>query len=205
MSSIAISLAFAAKAAMAMVLYPLAKKPLQKVTDKLFKLDHHTSEEQIEEIYKAQRKGRVVSEEQVFAVFVSANPELGNYIKQHFGNGFEELSAADKESLTKVIGEKLDVPKITDDINHNRVKATELAFVVEGKMSGVLPKEGDSPKQSVLMTIKQKLHGTGHREEDHSPVKHGFIERVVRVPREHMSHVQRLEESRAAEQALIQR
>jgi len=201
--------AVAVKAVMAMGTYALVKDPLQKVGDRIFNMHEKTAFERIQEIHKSHKAGKIVTKERVFAVFVHANKDLDHYIENKYGKKFDELNIADRHGLTEVIGEKLGVAQITDDINRGRVKATELAFTVEGKASGVAPTKGEEAKHTVLMTIKERLHNISDAiahpiQQRHESQARKFTERVVRVPREQMGHVQQLEESRAAA-ALAQR
>lgn len=197
------ALSFIANAAIAIATYSLVKRPLDKLGLKLFGADKKTSFERIEDMQKEHEVGKAISRERVFAVFVQSNPELDNFIRARYGKKFDDLAVADKIALTDLIGSKLGVDQMTDDINHGRVKATELVFAVEGKISGVLPKEGESPKHSVLMTIKQKLHDVGDAvthpvEHYHQATEKSFVERLGRSPiRTGMGHVQQIEESRA--------
>ncbi len=187
-----VALEMAVKGAVGLVAYSYARDPIQKVGEKLLGLNKTTGHELIKQIHKDHSKGDAISEERVFEVFVHANPELDKHIKTRYGRKFDELSVGDKEVLTETIGTQLGVKQMTDDINQGRVKAHELAFAVEGKMSGVLPKEGKEDKQPILMTIKERLHNVGEHfhhghPADDAPEK-GFV--------------QRLEESRAAEQTV---
>lgn len=192
--------AFGAKAAAAILAYSFVKEPLQKIGDTLFGMNRKTNHERIAAIHRDHKAGKTITAERVFAVFVHANPEIDAFIETRYGKKFDDLNVADRQSLTEIIGGKLDVPKITDDINHGRVKATELAFTVEGMVSGVLPKPGDSPKHSVLMTIKEKLHDVGERLTGHhetSASTQSFVERVGKTSRGDMGYVTQLEDARA--------
>jgi len=197
-------LSFIASAVVAIGAYSLVKSPLDKLGLKLFNGDKKTSYERIEDIHKDHELGKSITRERVFAVFVQSNPELDNFIRTRYGKKFDDLAVADKLALTDLIGSKLGVAKMTDDINHSRVKATELVFAVQGQISGVLPKEGEAPKHSVLMTIKRKLHDVGEAvahpiEHQHQVAERSFVERLGRAPiATGMGHVQQLEESRAA-------
>lgn len=195
-------LAFAAKGLIAMATYTLVKKPIQELGDRYFDLKRKTTHERIEDIQRDHEAGKAIGKERVFAVFASANPALGEYIQAHYGKHFDALDIADQLALTKVIGSKIGVDVMTNDINHGRVKATELAFTVEGTMSGVLPKPGEEPKQSVLVTIKEKLHGMGeritHHHHEEKPAR-SFVSRLGRDASDvAMSHVQQVEDGRNA-------
>jgi hypothetical protein len=195
----------------ATVAYAAAKKPLDWLADKVFDIDRKTTFDRIEAIHHDHAAGKTVSAERVFDVFVHANPDLGGYIEAQFGKRYEKLSVADKNALAGLIGAKLGVDKLADDINHGRIRATELVFAAEGKASGVLPGQGEQPEKTVLLTIKEKLHRAG----DHlmHPLSHGeqppaktFVERYARVPASQAGYIRQMEEARLNEaQAATQR
>ena len=94
-------------------------------------------------------------------MFVSANEKLGKFIKSAYGVEYDKLHAADKVALATEIGNKLDITKLTDAINQGQIKATELAFTVDGDISGVLPQHAHIQKISLLNSIRQRLHQVG--------------------------------------------
>jgi hypothetical protein len=150
-------LAFLAKATVAMIAYNVVKRPIQKLGNKIFNMDYRTTHERIESMHRDHEAGKSISRERVFGAFVQANPELDQFIEKRYGRKFDDLTVADKLALTDQIGSHLDINRITDDINHGRVNATELAFAVDGHMSGVLHKVGDHPNHNILKTVKHKL------------------------------------------------
>lgn len=158
-----------ATTAIATLAYMAIKDPLKKSVEKIFGIDRKTTHERIEKIGKDHEAGKVISDERVFAVFVHANPQIGEFIKARFGKEFDKLAVADKMAVTGQLGELLKAKQVTEDINQGRIRATELAFSVEGDYSGVLPTLGDVPKHSMMGTIKEKLHHaaetlTGHED-----------------------------------------
>ncbi|MDX2112583.1 MAG: hypothetical protein SFW63_02445 [Alphaproteobacteria bacterium] len=196
---------FAAKVATSLLAFGAIKKPLTMIAEKAFGLDKKTTFERIASIAKDREDDRKITKERVMSVFVSANPEIDDYITATYGNSFDKLKVADKETIIQTLGEKLGITAITDDINAGRIRATELTFKVEGKASGVLPTAGEKPNHTVLMTIKERLHQVaehlpGHHH--HDQPQRSFVERVARVPAEQVGYVQRLNESRAAEAAV---
>jgi hypothetical protein len=194
-------LAFVAKAAIALIAYSVVKKPIQNLGNKMFGMDYKTSHERIESIHRDHEAGKSISRERVFAVFVHANPELDKFIESRYGKKYDALNVADKLAVTEALGGHLDVNRITDDINHGRIKATELAFAVDGRMSGVLRKMGDQPK-TVLQTVKHKLlhtadvMATGELNQDTKQEnEEAKIHEAHKRPR--MTHVERLAQQRA--------
>jgi hypothetical protein len=196
-----------AKILTSVLIFGAIKKPLSMIAEKAFGIEEKTTFERIAAMAADRTDDRKITKERVMSVFVSANPELEQYIVATYGDRFDKLKVADKEVIITTIGEKLGISKITDDINANRIRATELTFKVEGKMSGVLPTAGEKPKQTMLMTIKERLHQVadhvpGHHHEHDQPQR-SFVERVARVPMDQVSHVQRVNDSRAAEAAAV--
>lgn len=194
-----------AKVLTSILIFGALKKPLSMLAEKAFGIEDKTAFERIAAIANDRLDDRKITKERVMSVFVSANPELERYVVTTYGDRFDKLKVADKEMLVATIGEKLGIGKITDDINANRIRATELTFKVEGKASGVLPTAGEKPKHTVLMTIKERLHQVadrmpGHHHEQETSGR-SFVERVARVPVEQVGHVQRLQEVRSAEAA----
>jgi len=192
-----------AKLVASVIAFGIVRKPVTRIAEKIFGLEERTAFERIASIAKDREDDRKITKERVMSVFVSANPLIDQYITATYGDKFDKLKVADKETIIQTIGEKLGVSQITDDINTGRIRATELTFKVEGKASGVLPTAGEKPKHTVLMTIKERLHQVA----EHMPGHHteqpprSFAERVARVPVEQIGHVQRLNDARAAEAA----
>jgi len=147
-----------ATTAVAMMAYGIIKYPVQKIGEKIFGVDKKTTHERIEEIYKDHAAGKVITRERVFDVFVHANPPLDQFIRQQYGKKFDKLKPVDKLELAEALGGQLGVAQLTDSINQGKIKATELAFTVDGKFSGVAPTLGDQPKH----TFKEKMSETVH-------------------------------------------
>lgn len=200
---------FIANAVVAAVAYSVVKIPMEKVAHKFFELDKKTTLEKIVSLQKDHEAGKTISADSVMSVFIDANPELDGYIMSKYGRKFSDMTVADKLAITETIGAKLNVQAITDDINLGRKKATELAFAIEGKMSGVLPDISEESKSTVLMTIKEKLHNAGdmiygNHPANHAPAK-SFVERTVRVPRSQAAgYTKSIEEARAAQESAVQ-
>jgi hypothetical protein len=141
--------------------YMVVKTPLEKLGKALFNIDEKSVSDRIEEISKEHETGKVISRERVFSVFVHANPKLDAFIENRYGKKFEKLTAAEKMAITESIGSQLGVARLADDINQGRIRATELAFAVDGKVSGVAATLGDEQKPGVMGAIKDKIHQAG--------------------------------------------
>jgi hypothetical protein len=163
--------------AIGMLAYMVVKSPIQKVGEKLFGVDKKTTHERIEEISKEHQAGKVVSRERVFAVFVHANPKLDEFIKANYGKEFDKLKVGQKIRIADEIGNQLGIGKITDDINQGQVKATELAFAVQGNFSGVAPTLGDAPKSAVGRFKEKVAEAVGYHPADDKPEGFSFAQR----------------------------
>lgn len=101
-----------------------------------------------------------VSQEQVFKVFLKANPEAADRIRAENGNDFGKLSAEQRILVLQKAGKEVNLEQITADINNGTIRAQELAFIVQGDSSGVPRKE--APRVATLEKehsyIQQKLH-----------------------------------------------
>ncbi len=148
------TVAFAGKVAVSVITYMGIKAPLTRVGAAVFGLNKKTTHEKIQEIAKDREEGKAISREQVVEIFVSANKALEEHVKEHFGRSYDELALADKVRLAAELSNVLPIDKITHNINLGATNAAELAFTVQGDMSGVLPK---APKHSVPSTAFGKF------------------------------------------------
>lgn len=213
---------FVLHAAAGVAAYNVIKTPIHWLGDKLFGLDKKTTHDRIAEIKRDHDDGKVITQEEVLSVFVSANKELADFIQVKYGKPFDKLVYADKHAIAEHVGEMVNLQQITENINHGRLNATELAFTVEGQVSGVGLKEGQNrEKRGVLLAMKEKFHRVIERwNEPHQPapalatVAHSAphsmpevysndpqaVSHVARLgrPRHNaeLGHVQRLEQSR---------
>jgi len=177
-------MAWLATTAVAMMAYGIIKYPVQKLGEKIFGVDKKTTHERIEDIYKDHAAGKVITRERVFDVFVHANPPLDQYIRQQYGRKFDKLKPVDKLELAEAMGSQLGVAQLTDAINQGKIKATELAFTVEGKFSGVAPALGDKPEHTFIGTVKEKIHHaaevvTGHHPAEDKPAGFSWQQREL--------------------------
>lgn len=136
---------FAAKVGVGLISYLAIKSPLVKFGERVFGLDQETTHERIEQLAKDRADGKAVTREQVVEVFISAHKDLASYVEQNFDRRYEQLPLADKVRVAEEIAKLLPIDKIVHSINLGTTNASELAFTVEGQVSGVLPK---SPEQS---------------------------------------------------------
>ena len=144
-TGIAALLPVAVAGAVGVAAYYTAKEPLHWIADKLYGVDKPSVHERIEKIISEHARGKPISEEQVFGVFAEAKPELGNAVKRAYGKSFDDLSADKQRAAVLTFSQGTAISDYTIGINSNRIKATELAFAVEGRASGV--REGTAAKE----------------------------------------------------------
>lgn len=196
--------AMIAQATLGFLAYQAIKTPLCWASNKLFGLDKETAHDHIEAIHRDRHKGRFITREQVFSVFAAANKELGRMIKSQYGKEYDKLPLAAKQVVAISVGRMISLDKITDAINHGRMNPAELAFTVEGQVSGFDPSMAVH-HQGMFSRIKNRLSGRHHAAED--PVHHAVPQPAMPVysnepPK--VSFVDRLNQSRAAEASLLQ-
>ncbi len=210
---------FIAKALTSLAVYNIAKAPMQFAANKIFDLNKETTHDRIAAIAKDRESGRVITQEQVLGVYVSANPDIAAMIATRYGKSYDELEVADKQQITDALGKLLHVDQITNDINKGRVNVGELAFAAEGKSSGVMPRNPELEKRSIVSQVVGKLKDmtsrikktalTGATPSPVPPLDQvavqfnnpapavGFVERLGRAPRrDGLSHVEQLAQAR---------
>jgi len=154
--------AFAVRAFMGFSIHRLLEIPIKNIAKKVFNLNDTTTHDRIAEISKEHRKGKVLGREQVLAVFISANKELGDFVVDHYGKEYDKLSVQEKKVVADAMEQYVPSKHITENLNSGIIKVSELAFMVEGKHSGVAP---SSVKQSLSLVGKARtaLRGVGER------------------------------------------
>ncbi len=136
--------------------------PIKNAAKKIFNLNNETTHERIAGLAKEHRKGRVLGREQVLAVFISADKELGEFVVSHYGKQYDKLSVQEKRVVADAMEQYVPSRHITENLNSGVVKVSELAFMVEGRHSGVAP---NSVKQNLSLIGKARtaLRGVGER------------------------------------------
>ncbi len=154
--------AMAAKAFAGFAIHKVLESPIKWVSKKLFHLNDVTTHERIAEINKEHRNGKVIPRAQVLGVFISANDELGKFVTSQYGKPYDQLSVQEKQAVVEALEQHIPIAKIAENLNSGRVKISELAFAVEGKVSGVAP---DSVKEPLSLVGKARsaLRGVGER------------------------------------------
>ncbi|MDX1975414.1 MAG: hypothetical protein SFT92_07035 [Rickettsiales bacterium] len=171
---------FAANIAIGLGAYHLVKKPMHWVADKIFGHDKVTANDKIMEMEKELEAGKSISREQVFSVFVSANPQLDEYIMAQLGRSYNALNIEDKRRVADSMGTAMNIQQFSDAINNGQVNVTELAFAAEGQRSGVLPREFtvQEEKPGFVRGLVNRVTGLVRRKEAH----HEHVPAVAHAP-----------------------
>jgi len=220
---------FAIHGLVGMMAYKAVEDPVHWIADKVFGLDDRTTNDYIVAIERDHENGKTISREQVLAVFVAANPELDKLIVANFGKHFNDLDASGKQRAAAQINQILPLDRLTMEINSTSPQsnnAAELAFAVEGKVSGA-QHEGDM-LEAHRRGLGALMHNVGEKI-NHSRVGHhlaekaaeklsstqfvtpvaaegeqpsvSFVQRLGLKKRHEMAHVERVDQSR--EQAVL--
>jgi len=154
---LAIDWGTAARITVSVLTYMALKVPVVELAKTMFGLNKETTHDKIIEIAKDRRQGKSVTREQVVEVFVSGNKDLAAYVEDHFGKEYEKLSLADKVNVAEQLSALLPIDTITANINAGTTNASELAFTVDGQVSGVLPKAPEkNESRSMIDAFKHK-------------------------------------------------
>ncbi|MEK6746553.1 MAG: hypothetical protein AABY33_05940 [Pseudomonadota bacterium] len=160
---------FAARMIAGFAIHKLLENPIKKTGKKIFKLDTPTTHDRIADLSKQHRKGKTISREQVMDVFVSANKELSQFVIDNYGMHYDKLSVQDKHVVVEAMEQHMPITSMTKNLNSGTVKISELAFAVEGKISGVEPntvKDNLSlvgKARHALMGVGTRLHNVAQR------------------------------------------
>lgn len=207
------------QAAIGLITYLSIKAPLKWIGEKVLGLDRETTHDRIVSLERDRARGRFITREQVLSVFVSANEELDTMIRKTHGKQFDKLKLAEQQQIAAEFGKLIGLDQLTDAINHRQMKASELAFTVEGQVSGFVRAEDEPQAKGWFGALKEKLFGASPPPREYAapqtpfsmpqyaddPPSRSFVERLARKPAEAgVSHVERLEQSRAGEPSLLQ-
>ena len=153
--------AMAAKGAVGLLAYMSIKRPLVAMAETLFGLNNATTHDLVEGISKDREHGKAITREQIAEVFIAANKQISQYVEQQYGFAYDHLPLADKVAVAADLANILPLDKIAQNINNGISHASELAFTVQGDVSGVLPK---SPSAQEECNTPQSFFGkVGHK------------------------------------------
>ena len=214
--------AVAVKGTVGLATYQAVKTPLHAIADKLFGLEEKTTNDYIVAISRDRAAGKIISREQVLSAFVAANPELDNMIVAKYGKHFDDLDLPLKQRATQEVNQIIPLDRLTLDINAGKINVTELAFSVEGQVSGVYHdgheqhQERQSGLRRFFSAIGARIHHSkvGHAAEhmatvvlappdnditpvikEESPTR-SFVERLGLSKKEEMRYTDRVQQSR---------
>ena len=153
---------FALRAFIGFSIHRVIETPIKNIGKKLFDLNDTTTHERISELAKEHKKGKVLGREQVLAVFISANKDLGQFVISNYGKQYDKLSVQEKCVVADAMEQYVPSKHITENLNSGAVKVSELAFMVEGKHSGVAP-NSVKPHLSLVGKARTALRGVGER------------------------------------------
>ncbi len=98
---------------------------------------------------------QTISQEQVFTLFVKANPDLAAAVESRYGGAFAALADDKRAQAIMEMGPRFDLENITQDLNHRLIRVQELAFISSGRQSGVQKLE--TPHATELERLKSEL------------------------------------------------
>ncbi len=153
---------FAARMIAGFAIHRVLENPIRKAGKKLFNLDTPTTHDRIADISKQHRKGKTISREQVMSVFVSANKDLSQFVIDNYGMHYDKLSVQDKNVVVEAMEQHMPITSMTKNLNSGTVRISELAFAVEGKISGVEPNTVKD-NMSLVGKARHALIGVGTR------------------------------------------
>lgn len=198
-----------AKGVVGLATYFAVKAPLHWVGDKMFGLDKQTTHEKIEEIAKDREAGKTISKEQIFDVYVAANPDLKDVIETKYRKSYANLGLVEKKELAEGIGKLIHVDEVAAAINGGNINVSELAFSAVGQESGVPMKDGTKREKphGFLEAIKEKWHNFAqhftHKPQEATMVggeensaARSFADRVGKRHNPELTHIDRVEQSR---------
>lgn len=160
----------------------IAKRGLEKVSDKVLGIDTPPVHDYIYAMHQEQRRGHNLSQEQVMQVFLEASPMIADRIEAEYGAPFKKLDVPDKIKVLKEYGTYYHIPQVTSDINTRRIDVAELAYLAVGQRSGVEPRESPLPtlysqaQDSVSQAWEQ---AKGHVGNWRSAYKHGGVKELL--------------------------
>lgn len=148
-----------------------------------------TMHDRIKKLDRDITRGRAVSAEQVFSLFVAADRMLDSSIARRFGKPYDLLSIQQKATVLEQLGAADAMQSIASDLNSKRIGAGSIAFIITGQQGTPLHGATVAPVTASLA---------------HAPVQEQqprYVERVA-GPRgnEGLSHTEREDLRRAAAQ-----
>ncbi len=105
--------------------------------ERVFGIQHKSAYELISEISTEVNRGRSVSKEKVFEVFVAADPSLAYAIEERFGVSYHDMTIEEQHQAMLDYGDPREIATATQEVNGRHIQPEELAFVAVGQHSGI--------------------------------------------------------------------
>lgn len=117
----------------------------------------------VQDVKRAVRLGMNVSEYDMLGLFVQADPSLASAVQQRFGLPYEELSERERAYVLTLADPVYHIRALTQAVNEKRIHGNELAFILDGRRSGVEEKcvTGRCDERTLIDIIRDRTHGHG--------------------------------------------
>ncbi len=177
-STLAVMGVYAAKALIGFSTHRVLEVPIKAVAKSLFHLKEKTTHERIAGLAKEHRNGKVLGREQVLDVFICSDDQLKQFVTDHYGKSYDKLNVQEKRVVADAMEQYIPVTHITENLNSGSVKVSELAFLVEGKKSGVIP-NSVKPNLSLAGKARTALRSVGERLHKIKPQDAGYEQNIM--------------------------
>lgn len=141
-----------------LITYYGIKTPAHWLAAAVTELELETTNDRVTDIKRALASGHHISPEKVLEVFINAHPEVAEQLEAEYGRSYENLNHMHKRAILEEVQQSIDILRLTEDINHGRVRPEELAFTAFGQESGLAP----AGEGSIQQHSTNVLHGMWH-------------------------------------------
>lgn len=138
-------------------------------------------------------RGKGVTKEQVFGLFVASEKELATRVIRQFGRPYDVLPQKAKAELITSLGLDERMQAIADDLNQGSIQAGSVAFILSGQRSESVP----TPRAQTQAQASEPLIPEVPQPEQEKP---RFTDRINPRGNEGLSHTERENLRRAAAQ-----
>lgn len=143
-------------------------------------------------------RGKGVTKEQVFGLFVAADTNLHTRVLRQFGRSYDVLPQKVKTEFIASLGLGERMQAIAEDLNQGRIQAGSVAFILNGQRSDSVP----SMRAQVQAQASEPLVREEPQPEQERP---RFTERLSPRGNEGLNHTEREDLRRAAAQLEVAR
>jgi hypothetical protein len=107
-------------------------RALTDLGESLFDTNKGIAHEKIREIERTLKKrGKSVSKQQVFEIYLCMEPELNSEIQRKYNQPFAELSEVEQEKAMTYYCDECGLEEVTFALNAHEIEASELAFLLD--------------------------------------------------------------------------